>query len=61
MEDGEDLARLIQEEFDVLQKAFHLSLETEESNRSRVATKLLNLYRTGRLGHYTLDPLPTNA
>lgn len=61
MEDREDLARLIREEFEVLQKVFHLPLETEESNYSRVATKLLNLYRTGRLGHYTLDPVPSNA
>lgn len=58
MEDGEDLTRLIEEEFKVLQKVFHLLLETKESNYSRVATKLLNLYRTGRLGHYTLDPVP---
>lgn len=61
--DGErdDLAGLIQEEFEALQKVFHLPLETQEDINSRVAMKLLNLYRTGRLGHYTLDPLPSNA
>ncbi|XP_057792122.1 DAR GTPase 2, mitochondrial-like isoform X2 [Salvia miltiorrhiza] len=59
-EDGEDLARLIQGEFEVLQKVFHLPLETKECNYSRVAIKLLNLYRTGRLGHYTLDHVPCN-
>lgn len=26
--------------------------------RERVAMKLLNLYWTGRLGHYTLDHVP---
>ena len=54
----EDLGRLIQEEFEVLQKVFHLPLETTECNFDRVAMKLLNLYRTGRLGHYTLDHVP---
>ncbi|KAK6143062.1 hypothetical protein DH2020_023410 [Rehmannia glutinosa] len=58
IENGENLARLIEEEFEVLLKVFHLPLE---SNYCRVATKLLNLYRTGRLGHYTLDPVPSNA
>lgn len=57
-DNGEDLARLIQEQFVVLQKVFHLSLETKECNFDRVAMKLLNLYRTGRLGHYTLDHVP---
>ncbi|KAL1534829.1 DAR GTPase 2, mitochondrial [Salvia divinorum] len=57
-DNGEDLARLIKEEFEVLQKVFHLPLETKECNFDRVATKLLNLYRTGRLGHYTLDRVP---
>ncbi|KAH6767565.1 P-loop containing nucleoside triphosphate hydrolases superfamily protein [Perilla frutescens var. hirtella] len=62
VQDGEDPARLIHEEFEVLQKVFHLlPLEVKESNYSRVATKLLNLYRTGRLGHYTLDHVPSNA
>ncbi|XP_057777471.1 DAR GTPase 2, mitochondrial-like [Salvia miltiorrhiza] len=50
-EDGEDLARLIQGEFEVLQKVFHLPLEIKECNYSRVAIKLLTLYRIGRLGH----------
>lgn len=55
LENGEDLARLIDQEFQVLLKAFHLPLESEYC---KVARKLLNLYRTGRLGHYTLDPVP---
>ncbi|KAK6120749.1 hypothetical protein DH2020_045511 [Rehmannia glutinosa] len=61
IENGENLARLIEEEFEVLLKVFYLPLESKESNYCRVATKLLNLYRTGRLGHYTLDPVPSNA
>lgn len=53
-----DLARLIAVEFEVLHKVFNLPLESNKSNYARVAAKLLNLYRTGRLGHYTLDPVP---
>ncbi|KAK4416120.1 DAR GTPase 2, mitochondrial [Sesamum alatum] len=60
IENGKDLARLIEQEFEVLLKVFHLPLESEECSYSRAATKLLNLYRTGRLGHYTLDSLPSN-
>ncbi|KAL6550006.1 hypothetical protein OROMI_020494 [Orobanche minor] len=58
MENGDDLARLIEQEFEVLLKALYLHSESKESNYGRVAVKLLNLYRTGRLGHYTLDPVP---
>ncbi|KAK4397123.1 DAR GTPase 2, mitochondrial [Sesamum angolense] len=61
IENGKDLARLIEQEFEVLLKVFHLPLESEESSYCRAATKLLNLYRTGRLGHYTLDSLPSNG
>ncbi|KAL6502301.1 hypothetical protein OROHE_024579 [Orobanche hederae] len=58
MENGDDLARLIEQEFEVLLKALYLHSDSKESNYGRVAVKLLNLYRTGRLGHYTLDPVP---
>ncbi|KAL8555671.1 hypothetical protein ACS0TY_003474 [Phlomoides rotata] len=58
MGNGVDLARLIEDEFEALLKVFNLPLESPESNYVRVAAKLLNLYRTGRLGHYTLDPVP---
>ncbi|EYU42299.1 hypothetical protein ABFS82_14G155800 [Erythranthe guttata] len=58
LENGEDFARLIEEELEVLLKAFHIRLESEECKYCRVSRKLLNLYRTGRLGHYTLDPVP---
>ncbi|KAL0410849.1 UNVERIFIED_CONTAM: DAR GTPase 2, mitochondrial [Sesamum latifolium] len=61
IENGKDLARLIEQEFEVLVKVFHLPLESEESSYCRAAAKLLNLYRTGRLGHYTLDSLPSNG
>ncbi|OAY37963.1 DAR GTPase 2, mitochondrial isoform X2 [Manihot esculenta] len=52
-----DLQKLIELQLTALREAFHLPLELGDDARSKVATKLLNLYRTGRLGHYTLDPL----
>ncbi|KAL2460997.1 DAR GTPase 2 [Abeliophyllum distichum] len=61
VESEEDLAHLTKVEFKVLQRVFHLPVESDEENYGRVATKLLNLYRTGRLGHYTLDPVPKSA
>lgn len=41
-----------------LQEAFKVSTELSEDIHKSVALKLLNLYRTGRLGHYTLDHVP---
>ncbi|GER57368.1 P-loop containing nucleoside triphosphatehydrolases superfamily protein [Striga asiatica] len=59
VENEEDLARLIEHEFEDLVKAFYLPLESDrECNYGKVAVKLLNLFRTGRLGHYTLDTVP---
>ncbi|KAL3651409.1 hypothetical protein CASFOL_004411 [Castilleja foliolosa] len=59
-ENREDAELLIEREFEVLAKAFYISSEAKESDHGKVATKLLNLYRTGRLGHYTLDPVPNS-
>ncbi|VAH17000.1 unnamed protein product [Triticum turgidum subsp. durum] len=53
-----DLRRLVEIQFTHLQNAFRISAETIEDRNKRVAVKLLNLYRTGRLGHYTLDHVP---
>lgn len=50
--------RLIQTEFIVLKKAFALADGSEEEVNHKVAVKLLNLFRTGRLGHYVLDSIP---
>ncbi|XP_057540454.1 DAR GTPase 2, mitochondrial isoform X5 [Amaranthus tricolor] len=54
----EELLRLIQTEFIVLKKAFALACWSEEEMNHKVAVKLLNLFRTGRLGHYVLDSIP---
>lgn len=43
-----------------LQKAFQVVPGIGEDADHIISRKLLNLYRTGRLGHYTLDQLPSN-
>nr|GMD59450.1 DAR GTPase 2, mitochondrial [Ipomoea batatas] len=60
LDDEESLLQLIKAEFADLRKAFYLPSESEDDVH-KVAAKLLNLYRTGRLGHYTLDPIPRNT
>ncbi|THG03577.1 hypothetical protein TEA_022954 [Camellia sinensis var. sinensis] len=49
-------------QFAALRKALRVLEESDaEDGRGKVAAKLLNLYRTGRLGHYTLDPVPMKS
>ncbi|KAM3357046.1 DAR GTPase 2, mitochondrial isoform X1 [Capsicum galapagoense] len=59
LEDEEVMSRLIKAEFAVLRDAFNLPPDSDDHVR-KVAAKLLNLYRTGRLGYYTLDLAPSN-
>ncbi|KAF8412530.1 hypothetical protein HHK36_000519 [Tetracentron sinense] len=61
LENDEEVVRLINAQFLALRDAFRLPLESGENLCYRVSIKLLNLYRTGRLGHYTLDSVPRNA
>ncbi|XP_028110229.1 DAR GTPase 2, mitochondrial isoform X1 [Camellia sinensis] len=62
LEDGNDLLKLIEAQFAALRKALRVLEESDaEDGRGKVAAKLLNLYRTGRLGHYTLDPVPMKS
>ncbi|CAL5381055.1 unnamed protein product [Camellia sinensis] len=62
LEDGNDLLKLIDAQFAALRKALRVLEESDaEDGRGKVAAKLLNLYRTGRLGHYTLDPIPMKS
>ncbi|XP_051123687.1 DAR GTPase 2, mitochondrial [Andrographis paniculata] len=54
-----------EEDLSALMKVFHVessqpnNSNTTTNNNRTTAIKLLNLFRTGRLGHYTLDHLPT--
>lgn len=59
LRDEETMSQLIKAEFAVLRDAFNLPPDSDDCVR-KVAAKLLNLYRTGRLGHYTLDFVPSN-
>ncbi|XP_060174112.1 DAR GTPase 2, mitochondrial isoform X2 [Lycium barbarum] len=59
LQDEEIMLQLIKAEFAVLGDAFNLPSDSDDYVR-KVAAKLLNLYRTGRLGHYTLDLAPSN-
>ncbi|KAJ1398845.1 P-loop containing nucleoside triphosphate hydrolase [Sesbania bispinosa] len=56
----DEMEALIASQFTALQEAFHIPTKCEEDAHVKVAGKLLNLFHTGRLGHYILDHLPTN-
>ena len=58
MDDLKDLTKLIDSEIVALREAFRIPADSTEDAHYKVAGKLLNLYRTGRLGHYTLDSIP---
>lgn len=50
--------RLIEDEFRAMHAAFQVPLESEDYAQNKIAAKLLNLFRTGRLGRYILDSIP---
>ncbi|URD79882.1 50S ribosome-binding GTPase [Musa troglodytarum] len=55
LEKENDMEKIIESQFIALQEALKVSSESSEDRYKAVAVKLLNLYRTGRLGCYTLD------
>lgn len=55
LEEENDMEKIIESQFIALQEALKVSSESSEDRYKAVAVKLLNLYRTGRLGRYTLD------
>ncbi|KAH9622532.1 hypothetical protein KSS87_011293 [Heliosperma pusillum] len=57
LQEEEDMMRLIEVEFLSLREAFNVYTGSDEEIDYKVAVKLLNLYRTGRLGQYILDSL----
>ncbi|XP_062174944.1 DAR GTPase 2, mitochondrial isoform X2 [Alnus glutinosa] len=61
VEDEKGMGRLIETQFTALREAFRVPVELGEEAQNKVAAKLLNLYRTGRLGHYTIDPMPCHT
>ena len=57
-EDENDLECLIEQQFEVLQKAFKVSTRASSEARLMVSKKFLTLFRTGRLGPFILDDVP---
>ncbi|KAJ0989967.1 hypothetical protein J5N97_008323 [Dioscorea zingiberensis] len=58
LENENTMKKLINNQLAALHDPLRLKKELSEDGYKAVARKLLNLYRTGRLGHYTLDLLP---
>ncbi|NP_001336746.1 DAR GTPase 2, mitochondrial [Zea mays] len=54
----DELRRLIGHQLVNLQQVFKVLTEPSENICKPIATKLVNLYRTGRLGRYTLEHVP---
>lgn len=57
-ENEKDLVKLIEVDLAAISEAFQIPLLPVDSCSSKIGATLLNLYRTGRLGHYTLDRIP---
>ncbi|KAM7271365.1 hypothetical protein ACFE04_030579 [Oxalis oulophora] len=55
-----NLENLIEEQFELLQKAFKIPHKASEA-RLMVSKKLLTLFRTGKLGPFILDDVPDNG
>lgn len=58
LEQQKDFARLVAAQLDALREVLDVSSKVDQDVPNKVAAKLLNLFRTGRLGHYTLDNVP---
>ncbi|XP_031503010.1 DAR GTPase 2, mitochondrial isoform X1 [Nymphaea colorata] len=57
----DDMVGLIEAQLRALHEAFRVPVDSGKEGLNRVATKLLNLYRTGRLGHLTLESPPRDC
>lgn len=57
VEDEHDLESLIEQQFEVLQKALKIPHKATEA-RLMVSKKFLTLFRTGKLGPFVLDDVP---
>ncbi|XP_068635634.1 DAR GTPase 2, mitochondrial [Aristolochia californica] len=58
LQNEKEMVGLIETQFVALHEALRVPSYTGEDGYKRVAIKLINLCRTGRLGCYTLDPVP---
>ncbi|XP_051143217.1 short integuments 2, mitochondrial isoform X3 [Andrographis paniculata] len=60
LEDEGELGNLIEQQFEALQKAMKIPHKESEA-RTMVSKKFLTLFRTGKLGPFTLDDVPEPA
>uniref|UniRef100_A0A7N0VLI1 G domain-containing protein n=1 Tax=Kalanchoe fedtschenkoi TaxID=63787 RepID=A0A7N0VLI1_KALFE len=61
LEDMISLSQLVEHQFTMLQDAFGIHEDSKSEAFRKVAVKLLNLFRYGRLGHYSLDSVPLST
>lgn len=55
LEQEEDMESLVDEQMHMLRRVFKVPVELGDDGWIRVSKQLLKLYRTGRLGRFTLD------
>ncbi|KAK3023528.1 hypothetical protein RJ639_044794 [Escallonia herrerae] len=60
LEDESDMECLIEQQFEVLQKALKIPHKASEA-RTMVSKKFLTLFRTGKLGPFVLDDVPDTS
>lgn len=61
LEDQQDMASLVDEQMMLLRKCFKVPSELGDAGWIRVSKQLIQLYRTGKLGRYTLDLVPSDG
>ncbi|KAG0586804.1 hypothetical protein KC19_2G118800 [Ceratodon purpureus] len=54
----EDMECLVDEQMNLFRRIFKVPAQLGDDGWIRVSKQLLKLYRTGRLGRFTLDPVP---
>jgi hypothetical protein len=58
LKNKEDMECLVDEQMNVFRRIFKVPAQLGDDGWIRVSKQLLKLYRTGRLGRFTLDPVP---
>lgn len=58
LENKEDMESLVDEQMNMFRRIFKVPAQLGDDGWIRVSKQLLKLYRTGRLGRFTLDTVP---
>ncbi|OAE28681.1 hypothetical protein AXG93_312s1100 [Marchantia polymorpha subsp. ruderalis] len=61
LENKQDMESLVDVQMNLLRRFFHVPVELGEAGLERVSQHLLEFYRKGRLGQFTLDIVPGKA